>query len=251
MIQVGNKKFSIGAYITFLIVIFISIVIVFSMYKYSVEGESRPPFVLSKIIITSSAKTSNLTQKETGYTATILQNNDIKIAIEKNPEYKKEAKIKQITINNIQIIDTNRTDEITVYRPSTGTNLYDYQEQYIVRESMEYFGAAETNVKNEKLQISNQGGIIEFSVVQYNLGEMEYTENEQTPIDGTLLNKIGKTQEDISFKLTFDMIIEVESGIKFKTTITMDLPKGNIVQNGVEIYEHTDFKAVFKRITTR
>lgn len=248
MIQVGNKKFSLVGYIIVLIIIFILIVVVFSMYKYSVEGESKPPFIISKIIVTSSAQTSNLTQNETGYTATILQNNDIKIAIEKNSEYKKEEKITKITINNIQITDTNDISKIAVYRPSTGTNLYEYLEQYKVTEELEYFGSTETNIKSNNLQISNQGGILEFSVAQYNLGEMEYKENEQTAIDGTLLNNIGKNSEDISFKLTFDMIIEVESGTKFKTTITMDLPKGDIAQNGVEIYEHTDFKAVFKRI---
>ena len=248
MIQNENKKFSIGAYITTLIIVFILIIVAFSMYKYSVEGESRPPFVISKIIITSSATTSNFIQGETGYTATILQNNDIKIAIEKNEDYKKEAKIRNITINNIQITDTDNADKIALYRPSTGENLYDYLEQYIIKDELKYIASTETNIKSETLQISNQGGILEFSVVQNNLGEMTYTENEQTAIDGTLLNKIEKNSEEISFKLTFDMIIETENGIKFKTTITTDLPKGNITENGVEIYEQTDFKAVFKRI---
>lgn len=246
MIQVGGKKFSIGAYITILIIVFTLIIVAFLMYKYSVEGESRPPFIISKIIITSSAKTSNIIQGEAGYTASILQNNDIKIAIEKNENYKKEAKIRQITINNIQI--TDNSNSIEVYRPSTGEELYDYLEQNIVKDELKYAGGTETNIKADNLQISNQGGILEFSVIQNNIGEMQYTENEQTAIDGTLLNKIGKTNEEIKFKLTFDMIIEIESGIKFKTTITTELPKGNIVENGVEIYEQTDFKAVFKRI---
>lgn len=246
MIQVGGKKFSIGAYITILIIVFILIIVAFLMYKYSVEGESRPPFIISKIIITSSAKTSNIIQGEAGYTASILQNNDIKIAIEKNENYKKEAKIRQITINNIQI--TDNSNSIEVYRPSTGEELYDYLEQNIVKDELKYAGGTETNIKADNLQVSNQGGILEFSVIQNNIGEMQYTENEQTAIDGTLLNKIGKTNEEIKFKLTFDMIIEIESGIKFKTTITTELPKGNIVENGVEIYEQTDFKAVFKRI---
>lgn len=248
MIKMENKKFSVSAYITFLIVVFVLIVIIFSMYKYSVEGESKPPFVISKIIVTSGAKTIDITQKETGYTATVLQNNDIKIAIQKNSEYKKEAKIKKIVINNVQISETDRTSEIAVYRPSKGTNLYDYQEQYAVRGNLEYFGGNETNIKDDNLKISNQGGIIELSVAQYNLGEIGYNENEQIPVDGTLLQRLNINQEDISFKLTFDMIVELEGDLKFKTTITMDLPKGNITENGIELYEHNDFKAVFKRI---
>lgn len=248
MIKVGDKKFSVGAYITFLVVVLVLIVIIFSMYKYSVEGESKPPFIISKIIVTSGAKTVNITQKETAYTATVLQNNDIKIAIRKNPEFEKEAKIKKLTINNIQISKPSKGEGISIYRPSQGINLFDYQEQYVIKDQMEYIGGAETNIKAEQLQISNQGGIVELSIAQYNLGEIQYIENEQVAVDGSLLQRVGIKQEEISFKATFDMIVELESGLKFKTTITMDLPKGNIEQNGIDIYEHTDFKAVFKRI---
>lgn len=248
MIGIEEKKFSVGAYITFLVVVFILIVVVFSMYKYSVEGESKPPFVISQIIVTSGAKPVDVTQREEGFAATILQNNDIKIAIQKNSEYKKEAKIKKITINNIQISSTERESQIATYRPSMGTNLYDYQEQYVVKGDLEYLGGAETYIKGDDLKVSNQGGIIELSVAQYDLGAIEYKENEQIPVDGTLLKMVDLTSESVSFKLTFDMIVELESGLKFKTTITMDLPKGDIAENGIEIYEHTDFKSVFKRV---
>lgn len=249
MVGIEEKKFSIGAYITFLVVILILIVIVFSMYKYSVEGESKPPFIISQIIVTSGAKPVNITQGETGYTATVLQNNDIKIVVQKNEEYKKEAKIKKIAINNIRILDTEKGSNIFLYRPSKGTNLYDYQEAYIVKEEMEYLGGSETEIKSDDLKISNQGGIIEFSIAQHNLGTIEYKENEQVPVDGTLLKSINLSSKDVSFKLTFDMIVELENGLKFKTTITADLPKGDIAENGIEIYEHTSFKSVFKRIS--
>lgn len=249
MLKIENKKFSISAYITFLIIVLILIVIIFSMYKYSIEGESKPPFIISKIVITSGAKNVDVAQTETGYTAKVLQNNDIKIAIEKNPEYKKEAKIKKITINNIKFSDTTRENRIAMYRPSKGTNLYDYQEQYIAREILEYIGGTETDIKGDNLKISNQGGVLELSVAQYNLGEIEYKENEPIAIDGTLLKNFNLNQDDISFKATFDMIIELEDGLKFKTTLTADLPKGDIIENGIEIYEHTDFKSVFKRVS--
>lgn len=113
---------------------------------------------------------------------------------------------------------------------------------------MEYLGSDMTDIKGDNLKISNQGGIVELSVAQYNLGEITYKENEKNPIDGTLLKRLNINQSDISFKLTFDMIIELEGNLKFKTTITMDLPKGEIAENGIEVYEHTDFKAVFKRL---
>jgi len=145
MIKMEEKKFSASAYAAFLVGLLLIIVVIFSMYKYHVEGESKPPFIISKIIVTSSAKTVDITQKDTDYAANILQNNDIKIAIQKNPEYKKEAKIKKLIINNIQITETDKATQIAVYRPSKEINLYDYKEQYVLKGDMEYFGSSKTN----------------------------------------------------------------------------------------------------------
>jgi len=156
--------------------------------------------------------------------------------------------MKRVTINNIQITETNRAGEIALYRPSKGTNLFDYQEPYLIKDTMEYLGGPETDIKSDVLTISNQGGILEFSVAQHKLGEIEYKENEQIAIDGTLLNRLGLKQEDVAFKLTFDLIIELDSNVKYKCVVTMDLPKGNIAEDGIEIYEQSNFKSVFKRI---
>lgn len=248
MIQRQEKKFSLGMYITIVSIVMALIVVCFTMYKYSIEGESRPPFVISKVIITSGAKTVDIHKKEAGYVANVFQTNDIKIAIQKNPKYKKEAKMKRVTINNIQITETNRASEIALYRPSKGTNLFEYQEPYLINGTMEYLGGPETDIKSDVLTISNQGGILEFSVAQHKLGEIEYKENEQIAIDGTLLNRLGLKQEDVAFKLTFDLIIELDSNVKYKCVVTMDLPKGNIAEDGIEIYEQSNFKSVFKRI---
>ena len=35
---------------------------------------------------------------------------------------------------------------------------------------------------------------------------------------------------------------------KLKTKITLDLPTGNILENGIETLEQTEMKTVFKRI---
>jgi len=81
MIQRQEKKFSLGMYITIVSIVMALIVVCFTMYKYSIEGESRPPFVISKVIITSGAKTVDIHKKEAGYVANVFQTNDIKIAI--------------------------------------------------------------------------------------------------------------------------------------------------------------------------
>lgn len=246
MLSYQKKKMNIGAYIFTLAIIIILITIFFIMYKYHVEGEAIPPFKISKMIVVSSAKTENLKLVEGIYNADVIQNNDIKISIEKNPKYKKEAIIRKITINNIQIDPKDTKGNIEIYRPSQGIKLYEYQEKYKIDGVLEYEGAQETYVKGETLNIANQGGVIDFSIIVNNLGSIKYNEDEAKKINGTLLKEIGI--EEISYQVKFDLIIELENDIKLKTKITLDLPTGDILENGVETLEQIDMKTVFKRI---
>ena len=241
-----NKKMNVPAYIATLVIVITLIIITFIIYKYHVEGEAIPPFKISKINIVSTAQTENLQLQEGTYIADIVQNNDVRIAIEKNPDYKKEAIIKKITINNIQIDSKGTKGDIEIYRPSQGAKLYEYQEQYKIGQELEYIGEQETYTKGEILQIANQGGIIDFSIILNNLGTITYKENEAIKVDGTLLKQIGI--EEISYQVKFDLIIELENDIKLKTKITLDLPTGNILENGIEITEITEMKTVFKTI---
>lgn len=246
MIINQDKKINIGAYILAVILTIALIVVFFMMYKYQVEGEAVPPFKISKMIVVSSAKTENLELIDGVYNADIIQNNDIKISIIKNPEYKKEAIIRKITINNIEIDKKQAIGDIEIYRPSRGAKLYDYKEEYKIQNNLEYVGAQETYLKGENLEISNQGGIIEFSIIESNIQKLKYNENETVKVDGTLLRQIGK--ERLSYKVYFDLIIELESDLKLKTKITLDLPTGDIFENGIETLEETNMKTIFKRI---
>lgn len=246
MLNYQNKKLNIAAYISVLMIIIILIVVFFIMFKYNVEGEAIPPFKITKMVVVSTAKTENMKLTEEMYSADVLQSNDIKIAIEKNPEYKKEAIIRNITINNIQIDPKETTGSIEIYRPSMGNKNYEYIEKYKIANEIVYEGEQETYTKGETLQISNQGGIVDFSIIVNDLGIIKYKENQPVKIDGTLLKKIGI--EKTEFQVRFDLIIELENDIKLKTKITLDLPTGNILENGIETLEQTEMKTVFKRI---
>lgn len=248
MPELKKPKINIGLYISTLVVIIALIIVFFIIYKYSIEGEAIPPFKISKMIVVSSAKTENIEKTEDTYNAKVIQNNAIKISIEKNSEYKKEAIIRKVTINNIQINEKQSIGNIEIYRPSQEKKLYEYEEKYKINNSIEYKGAQETYFKNENLEISNQGGIIDFSIIINNLGTITYTENEQVKIDGTLIDKLGISKEQISFQVKFDLIIELESDVKLKTKMILELPAGNIIENGIETLEQTDMKTVFKRI---
>ena len=130
MLNYKNKKLNVPAYIATLVIVITLIIITFIIYKYHVEGEATPPFKISKINVVSTAQTENLQLQEGTYIADIVQNNDVRIAIEKNPDYKKEAIIKKVIINNIQIDSKGTKGDIEIYRPSEGAKLYEYQEQY-------------------------------------------------------------------------------------------------------------------------
>ena len=117
---------------------------------------------------------------------------------------------------------------------------------YKITDSIEYIGAQETYLKGENLAISNQGGIIEFSIIVNDLGKIKYNENESLKVNGTLLKQVAV--RDLDYQVKFDLIIELQNNLKLKTKITLDLPTGNILENGIETLEESNMKTVFKRI---
>ncbi len=241
-----SKKRIIHICIVAFILIMMIIISALLMLRYNVEGEKNLPFNLKGINIVSTAE-SNLTQDEEDvWHAGILQKNDIFFMIEKNSNYKKEDAIKKISFENFQEIKTNEDMIVNIYRPTTSVETYDYSDEYKIQDSLEYLGGQSTNT--ETLQINNQGGLIGFSITSDNLGEYVFDENEKLPSDGRLLDKAGIKSEDINFKISFDLIIETESNHKFKANIVLDLPKGNILEEGVGTLEDTELEnVIFKR----
>lgn len=241
-----SKKRIIHIYVVIFIVVMLILIAALFMFKYHVEGEKNLPFKVKKINIISTAE-SSLNQDENGvWHAGILQKNDISFIIEKSSKYKKEEAIKKISFNNFKIIKQNENMLVNIYRPTSSVNTYNYIDEYKVQNSLEYFGAQETCT--EEFQINNQGGLIGFSVTSDNLGEYIFTENEKVPSDGKLLAKAGINSEDMNFKLSFDLIIETETGHKFKSNIILDLPTGNILEDGVGTLEDTELNdVIFKR----
>lgn len=235
-----------------LILLFLTLllsVVLFIMYKYGVEGEKNMPFYITKLITVSSAETQDLELNENLYQANIIQNNDIFIAIEKNKNYSKQDAIKSIIFNNFKILKHGAVGKVKIYRTSEEEKKFIYSENYEIKDSIEYIGDLNTNLKMENMTIANQGGLLEFSIILDDLGKLTYEENENISSDGRLLNKLNLTEEDIKTIISFDMIINLSSGRTFKTTIKLELPCGNIVDDGVSTTEELDFnKLVYKRI---
>lgn len=247
MIEIQRKK-SKEKYIILFFIILVFCTTFFIMYKYYVEGEKKLPFNITKLLVVSSAKTENIELNEDVYEANVIQKNDLYIAIEKDKEYSKEDAIKKITINNFKIEDEGKKGTVRIYRPSTGENTYEYTENYEVKNSVEYTGSKETNLKTESMTISNQGGIIELSVILNDLGKITYNEEDNILADGRLLNRLQITSEEIRKKISFDMYIELVGGNTFKTNISLEIPTGDMENEGVITNEMDLSKLVFKRV---
>lgn len=242
----NNRTISLCITMAFLIILLS--VVFFTMYKYQVEGEKKLPFNITKLITVSTAETEKLELNDHMYQANVIQKNDIFIAIEKNENYNKKDSIKKITFNNFKILEQGK-GTIKIYRTSQTEKTFEYTEENQINEKIEFIGAQETNLKLDQMTISNQGGLLKFSVVLNELGKITYPENENVKSDGTLLKMLNLKEEDIKTKISFDMIMELNGGNTFKTTIILELPSGNIAEEGVNTTEKTDLSnLVFKRI---
>lgn len=244
-------KFSL---IFFVIAIIISFAI-FTVLKYEVEGEKNMPFQLGKIIVISSAKTVEPNEIEKQQQTTnenyiweekVIQTNDVYIYLDKNTNYKKEDIIKSVKIENIQILENVNIGKIQVYMPnSLDDELYKYTNDFIVNSTLTYKGSQKDNKK--ALEIGNQGGCICISFANVGIDEFKSNENIEIEQGATILQKMLLKDEDLKFKISFDLLIEVQNKT-YKGNIVLDLPVENLVGNKESHMEITDFNnVVFKR----
>lgn len=226
-------------------VLIILIIAGFITLRYHVEGETNLPFILSKIIVVSSAEGKNLNAVDSKWSFSLSQNNDFYISIKKNEDYKRSEIIESVKIENIKINKKQSIGDIKSYKPATN-GLFKEEEQYLIKDTLQYIGNKESNINEYK--IGNQGGTILFrsantNIITYNSNEDEILHN------GTLLAKAGVTNEQIKYSIEFDIVIETNKSVRYKGTVKMNLPEGDILTDGRTSIEKTDFTdVIFKRI---
>lgn len=244
----------------------------FMAIKYQVEGEKNMPYNLNKIIIISSAVTSDIKDEEnnqntestenTGentekkeetnpeenyiWDEKVIQTNDVYIYLTKNENYKEESTIKNVKIENIQILKKANLGKIQIYMPnSKDDELYKYLNEYLVGTSLTYTGGAIDNKKT--LEICNKGGAVCLSFANVDLGRYKSNEDEQIEQGAFILEKMNIPEEDLKFEVSFDLIIDVGNKA-YKGTVKLEMPIEGVVGKKETHVEITDFKDVkFKR----
>ena len=127
--------------------------------------------------------------------------------------------------------------------------LYNYINEYLVNDKLEYTGGNQSNSKT--LEIGKQGGVALISFVNTKLGKFKSSEsNVEVKHDGTLISKVSDniiTNEDLKCSIKFDLIIKIDNN-SYKGVINLDLPCGEIIENGKAAIEITDFSnVIFKK----
>lgn len=242
-----RKKEKIKACIAITIIILALLITGIIIMKYEVEGKTNMPFTLSKITIVSTAEGSENEGTEDKWNLSIFQNNDIYFSIEKNENNKEDEIIESISIENIQIIENPKVGQIKTYMPnSSDGRLFTYSDEYILQENkLTFKGATKSNSKT--LEIGNQGGTAVIRFANTKIGEYISNEDKEIKHDGSLLQKVGVQNEDVSFKVSFDVVINLKNK-SYISNIILDLPcENNLIEQGTCSKEITG-NFIFKRV---
>ena len=230
------------------VLLVVIIVVILIIIQYQIEGEKNMPYQLSKITIISTAEGEQNTEnpdESSKWNLTVNQNNDVYFFIDKNTD--KDELLDSVTIDNINVTKQPTKGVVKVFMPnSLEGRTFTYDASYLVENGLEYKGGKTSNPKT--LEICNQGGSAVIRFANTNVGSFVSNDDTEVQHNGTLLTKIGTTEDETKFQVNFDFIIQANK-IKYKTNITLSLPCENLLTEGTSNKEITDMSGiVFKRV---
>ena len=242
---IKTKYFHISV-LLFIVFIILSIAGIASL-KYNVEGEINLPFYLSKISVISNVEGIDMEDSINKWNLSVAQNNDIYLSIKKKDNYKDTEIIENIKLDNFNIEQKPAIGEVKLLKPD------DNIESVIFKNSVEnevdkieYVGSIDSSIKD--LKISNQGGLVVFRYAINNVGN--YISNDEEQINHSeLLKKLNIRNDDLKFKVSFDIYISLNSSKIYKSNINLELPIDDVVEQGTQSVEYNNLKdVIFKRI---
>ena len=229
------------------IIIFILFVVGVVSLKYNVEGEGNPPFSLSKISIISNIEGTDVEDSQNKWNLKANQNNDIYLYIKKNENYKYTETISSVLLNNFKVEEQPKIGNLQLFKPDSNLDSVIFKNNDDNKaDSIEYTGDTDSSIK--EMKISNQGGLVVFRYAVSDIGN--YISNDDEQINHSeLLKKLSVNNEDLKFKISFDITINLDSKKSYKANMSLDLPIGNVVDDGMQSTENNDLDSIiFKRI---
>lgn len=215
--------------------------------KYVVEGENDLPFNISKISVISTIEGTDIEDEANKWNLKISQNNDVYLYIKKNDNYKETEAIDSIKLDNFNIEQYSNIGKIKLFKADNNSeniifrNISDNEVQ-----SIEYIGDLESSIKGQK--ISNQGGLVVFRYSVEDIGNYISNEDEEINHDD-LLNKLSISNDDLKFKVSFDISINLSSKKSYKSNVSLEFPVDDVVNNGTQSKEYNELEnIVFKRM---
>ena len=228
-----------------LAIIFILIFIIFLIIlKYELEGEKREdlPFYIDKISLVSTADgLQDENNTEFLWKGDLLQINDIYITISKNENLQNNI-LENVILENFELTYPKKGN-INFCRIIKNE---DTSNNYIIENLNQYKFIGGESTSLEELTISNQGGNIGLRIINNDLGTYESNE-EEINYDGRILNLENIKNDEIKFKIKFDILLEIFDGNRYKTNVELELPVGDILTNGVEVIEYESINNLIYR----
>ena len=241
---INTKQFHIC--ILIFIIFIILFVLAVTVLEYNTDGDNNLPFEISKISVISSVEGYDIENSENKWDLEVNQNNDIYLYVTKNEEYNKTETIKEIILNNFNIIQTSQVGSLKILKPDSNI------ESVIFKNTAEnetneiiYTGDVDSSIKEQK--ISNQGGLVVFRYAIEEIGN--YISNDAEEVSHSdLLKEIGIDNDDLKFKVSFDITISLDSKKQYIATTELELPIGDVANQGTQSAENINVENIkFKR----
>lgn len=231
--------------LTIIVIISILFIVMMWILKYHEEGETNLPFKVSKIVIVSSADGVQTNDNQTQWSLDVNQNNDIYLYIDKNNNYGKTELIENVKISNFNIEKETSSGEVKIYRTTTDENkMFDNTNEFEINELI-YNGDIESNIKQSK--ISNQGGLVVFRCANNKVSK--YVSTDATELNyNKLLQMTNVNENDLKIKISFNLEIKILNKKTYQTTISLDLPVGDVITNGTTSLEITNLEDIVFKI---
>jgi hypothetical protein len=223
--------------------------VIFTMVKYGEEGEKEMPFYISKILLISTVDGEKVDDDKNIWNINVTQVNDAYIYIEESEKnVGSKVTIQSVSLENFVINEAPSRGNIKILRPTGDMpTLYKNSSDNYLDSSILYMGDRVDDMKAG--DIGNKGGTIGFRCAVADLGNFISNDTEEVIYDGRLLNNLGVTESEVKTNISFDIVIETSQHVKFKGTLSLEMPVEGVLENGSSNVEITDFSdVVFKRI---